>query len=147
VVETAAEFSLVALRRSKIKLQKTLEPSPLKCLADFRLLEHVLLNLITNAVEAMQCATECKQLGLATAREDHKIIITVSDSGPGVPAHLRDRVFEPFYTTRKEGHGIGLSFSHQIIADHGGCLTVSTSQWGGAEFRIELPSERSAAPA
>ena len=145
VVEAAAEFSLAALRRSEVELQRALEPNEVKCLADFRLLEHVLLNLITNAVEAMQGGTGRKRLGLATAREDHRAVITVSDSGPGVPAHLHHRVFEPFYTTRKDGHGIGLSFSHRIIADHGGCLSVSTSQWGGAEFRIELPSERGAA--
>jgi PAS domain S-box-containing protein len=142
VVAAAAEFSLPTLRRNNVELQMALEPTEVKCLADFRLLEHVLLNLITNAVEAMQSNTGPKRLRLATAKQDHKVVITVSDSGPGVPAHLRDRIFEPFYTTRRDGHGVGLSFSHRIITDHGGCLSVSASPWGGAEFRIELPVER-----
>jgi C4-dicarboxylate-specific signal transduction histidine kinase len=147
VVAAAAEFSLPTLRRNNVELQMALEPTEVKCLADFRLLEHVLLNLTTNAVEAMQGNTGPKRLRLATAKEDHKVVITVSDSGPGVPVDLRDRIFEPFYTTRKEGHGVGLSFSQRIIADHAGRMTVSTSPWGGAEFRIEIPMERSATPA
>jgi PAS domain S-box-containing protein len=139
VVEAAAEFSLAFLRRRGIELQKTLEPDGGKCFADFRLLEQVLLNLITNAVEAMEDNTGPKRLELMTAMEGGKVVITLSDSGPGVPSHLSQGVSEPFYTTRTDGYGVGLSFSHRIIADHGGRLTVCTSRWGGAEFRIELP--------
>ena len=52
---------------------------------------------------------------------------------------MREKIFDPFFTTRKEGYGIGLSFSHRVITDHGGSLQVGTGKWGGAEFRIELP--------
>jgi nitrogen-specific signal transduction histidine kinase len=54
---------------------------------------------------------------------------------------LRSKIFDPFFTTRKEGYGIGLSFSHRIVADHGGLLSVGTSRWGGAEFRMEIPCD------
>jgi len=74
-------------------------------------------------------------------------VLRVSDSGPGVPPPLRERVFDPFFTTRKDGSGIGLSFSHRIVTDHGGSLRVDTSRWGGAEFRIELPVATEGAPA
>jgi signal transduction histidine kinase len=73
--------------------------------------------------------------------QDRRIVIRVSDSGPGVPPAIREKIFDPFYTTRKDGYGIGLSFSRRVISDHGGTLKVDTSRWGGAEFRIELPVE------
>jgi signal transduction histidine kinase len=59
-----------------------------------------------------------------------------------VPPKIRDKIFDPFYTTRSNGTGIGLSICHRIITDHGGVLNVTTSQWGGAEFRIEIPIEK-----
>ena len=65
----------------------------------------------------------------------------VYDSGPGIPKEAHDKVFDPFYTTKSDGTGIGLSLCHRIITDHGGTMRVETSQWGGAEFVIELPAE------
>jgi signal transduction histidine kinase len=82
-----------------------------------------------------------KRLGVATSRENGAVLIRVFDNGPGVPVHLREKIFDPFYTTRKTGHGIGLSFSHRVIENHGGKLTAFGSEWGGAEFRITLPLE------
>jgi signal transduction histidine kinase len=67
--------------------------------------------------------------------------VTVSDSGPGVPLDQREKIFDPFYTTKNGSTGIGLSLSHRIIVDHGGSLEISSSRWGGAEFRIEIPVE------
>jgi signal transduction histidine kinase len=72
--------------------------------------------------------------------------LSVSDSGPGVPPSIRDKIFDPFFTTRKDGSGIGLSFSHRIVADHGGKLLVDTGKLGGAEFRVEIPAASEKAP-
>jgi signal transduction histidine kinase len=55
---------------------------------------------------------------------------------------LRDRIFDPFYTTKAEGSGIGLTMAQRIMADHGGSISVTTSRWDGAEFSIELPLEK-----
>jgi PAS domain S-box-containing protein len=141
VVREVLEFSSATLRKSGISVGMELSPDLPRCIADPGLLEQVLLNLITNGVQAMENESGQKRLGLATARENGTALIRVFDNGPGVPVHLREKIFDPFYTTRKTGHGIGLSFSHRVIESHGGSLTVSGSEWGGAEFRIALPLE------
>jgi signal transduction histidine kinase len=117
--------------------------------ADSSLIVQVVMNLIANAVQAMESIQGPRIIGLSSTVQDGRIVICVSDSGPGIPQALREKIFDPFYTTRKEGYGIGLSFSHRVISDHGGGLKVDTSRWGGAEFRIELPlePEKEAGPA
>jgi C4-dicarboxylate-specific signal transduction histidine kinase len=117
------------------------------CAADRSLITQVMMNLITNAAQAMEETPGPRVIGVSSAARDGRIVICVSDSGPGVPPALREKVFNPFYTTRKEGYGIGLSFSHRVISDHGGTLKVDTSRWGGAEFRIELPLREGENPA
>ncbi len=141
VVREALEFSSTTLRKGGISVGTALSPGLPRCIADPRLLEQVLLNLITNAVQAMENENGQKRLGVATAQENGMVLIRVFDNGPGVPVHLREKIFDPFYTTRTTGHGIGLTFSHRVIENHGGTLTASGSEWGGAEFRIALPLE------
>ena len=147
VIEEALVFSSATLRKSGIEVGTSLLPGLPKCTADPRLLEQVLLNLITNAVQALENVKGRKRIGVATSQENGAVLIRVFDNGPGVPVHLREKIFDPFYTTRKTGHGIGLSFSHRVIENHGGTLSASGNDWGGAEFRIALPieSERSGA--
>jgi signal transduction histidine kinase len=74
--------------------------------------------------------------------ENEVVLISVSDSGPGVPSNLRDKVFDPFYTTKNGSTGIGLSLAHRIITDHGGTLGVFRSKWGGAQFVIRIPMKK-----
>ena len=145
VVEESLLLSGSSLRRHGIGLQKSLAADLPKCLADSHLLGQVLLNLITNAIQAMDNMDGEKLLEVASFLEGSRVVISVSDSGPGIPPHIRGKIFDPFYTTRKDGHGIGLSFSQRVMADHRGGLSVSASRWGGAEFRIELPLEASVA--
>jgi PAS domain S-box-containing protein len=141
IVREALEFSSATLRKCGVSVGTELSPDLPRCFADPRLLEQVLLNLITNAAQAMENENGQKRLGVATAQENGTVLIRVFDNGPGVPVHLREKIFDPFYTTRKTGHGIGLTFSHRVIENHGGTLTASGSEWGGAEFRIALPLE------
>lgn len=68
--------------------------------------------------------------------------VTISDSGPGVPLELKDKIFDPFYTTKSGSTGIGLSLSHRIITDHGGSLDVLKSNLGGAKFILKIPKEK-----
>jgi signal transduction histidine kinase len=65
----------------------------------------------------------------------------VHDDGPGVPPALRERVLDPFFTTRAEGTGLGLAVVARIVADHGGDLRVGTGPLGGASFTVQLPAE------
>jgi signal transduction histidine kinase len=116
--------------------------------ADPEQLKEVLVNLVINACEAMGR----DRSGIVTVTERDEIVpgmgrvaaILVGDNGPGIPAELTGKVFQPFFTTRETGTGLGLSIAHRIIHEHGGRLTVSSEEGEGAVFRIVLPAgERS----
>ncbi|MCX8117136.1 MAG: ATP-binding protein [Desulfobacterota bacterium] len=141
-IQEAIDLSAVALRRSGVTLHRSFAPSLPPCLADPHLFGQVILNLISNASEAMKGQDGARQIEIATSCREDRIVITLSDSGPGVPFHLRKKIFDPFFTTKDGSTGIGLSICQRIVNDHGGELSVSTSRWGGAEFRIELPVKR-----
>jgi PAS domain S-box-containing protein len=141
-IEEAINLSSAALRKRGIKLEKTLAEHMAPVRADPSLIEQVILNLITNAAEAMRNVEKAKKIEITSSMEGEYATITISDSGPGVALHLRDKIFDPFYTTKNGGTGIGLSLSHRIITDHRGSLKVSSSKWGGAEFKIEIPVEK-----
>ncbi|PWB67703.1 MAG: PAS domain-containing sensor histidine kinase [Deltaproteobacteria bacterium] len=146
-IEEAIDFSTVTLRKRGITLDRSrLGPLP-KCPADASLITQVIMNLITNAAQALERAEGDRIIGVASEVRDNRIVVCVSDSGPGVPPEIRDKIFDPFYTTRQDGYGIGLSFSRRVVTEHHGALTVDASRWGGAEFRIELPLGNGREPA
>jgi len=104
-------------------------------------LQQVVLNLIVNAVEAMSAVAEgTRELLISTARADTDVLVTVRDSGPGMPAEGLERVFDPFHTTKPTGLGMGLSISRSIIAAHGGRLWASTNAPRGAVFQFTVPT-------
>ena len=138
-VEDAIGLSSVTLRKRGIQIEKDLAEDLPMVHADPQLIEQVILNLITNAAEAMKNVDGAKQIKVTSSVENNRILVRTSDSGPGVPLNLRGKVFDPFYTTKTESTGIGLSLCHRIITDHDGSLTVSESKWGGAKFTIEMP--------
>jgi PAS domain S-box-containing protein len=141
-IEEAINLSSVTLRKRGIKLEKTLAGDLQPCPADPHLIEQVILNLITNAAEAMKNVDGAKIIEVTSSMENNLITVKICDSGPGIPSHLREKIFDPFYTTKNGSTGIGLSLSHRIITDHGGSFNVASSKWGGAEFRIEIPTKR-----
>ena len=91
--------------------------------ADPQLLDQLLVNIVKNAIDAMQ-STDDKVLLLSAKLEYGRVIIRISDSGPGVPDDELDQVFIPFFTTKREGSGIGLSLSRQIMTSHGGEIAI-----------------------
>ena len=111
--------------------------------ADIQQLNHVFMNIILNAADAMDGKGK---LGIKTflLLEKNTICIEVSDSGPGIPKEIISRIFEPFYTTKKEGKGtgLGLSMAYSIVEDHGGNIRVESKEGKGTVFIIELPVER-----
>jgi PAS domain S-box-containing protein len=141
-IEEAINLSSVTLRKSGIKIEKDLARDLPLCHADPLLIEEVILNLITNATEAMKNVDRDKKIDVTSSVKNDRIIVNVSDSGPGVTPDLKDKIFDPFYSTKNGSTGIGLSINHRIITDHGGSLRVSTSKWGGAEFVIEIPVKK-----
>lgn len=113
-------------------------------LGDFQQLVQVLINLINNACDALEERRRRdapKRLRLKTWTDGGQVFLRVEDNGPGIPAAIRGRLFEPFVTTKEPGHGtgLGLSISRQILADHGGRILLEDSQLGGAAFTLVLP--------
>ena len=142
-IEDAIGLPSVTIRKRRIKIEKDLAEDLPMVHADPQLIEQVILNLISNAAEAMKNVDGPKKIAVTSSAENNRILVRISDSGPGVPLNLRDKIFDPFYTTKTESTGIGLSLCHRIMTDHDGSLRVSESKWGGAEFTIEIPLQES----
>jgi two-component system NtrC family sensor kinase len=104
-------------------------------------LQQVLMNLMINAQQAI--GKEGGTVDLSTSVEGETVLITVSDNGPGIDEDVVAKIFEPFYTTKPagEGTGLGLSVTYGIIQDHGGTISVTRAESGGAKFIIKLPIE------
>jgi len=105
-------------------------------------LQQVMLNLIINAVEEMSGATEgARDLLISTGRAgSNDVLVSVRDSGPGLEPAALERLFDPFYTTKSSGLGLGLSISRSIIEAHGGRLWATSNVPRGAIFEFTLPA-------
>lgn len=125
--------------RSGIRLRIRSETA-ISARIDTRRLKEVLLNLYNNAKEAIEASgAEHKEISIRAVREGGYVRITVSDSGPGIPAENRSRVFAPYFTTKEAGTGIGLASVHQIVESAGGKLSIDDSELGGAAIIVLLP--------
>jgi two-component system sensor kinase FixL len=103
-------------------------------------LEQVMLNLLINACDAMSTsAADRRRLAIRTSAVDGGLQISFTDLGPGFRADQHETLFQPFYTTKPQGLGLGLSISRSIIAAHGGRLWGTSSPGHGATFHISLP--------
>jgi len=141
-IREAINLSNVTLRKIGINIIESLNDKLPECYADPILIEQVILNLITNSAEAMKEVKSKKKIEISSSVSVNSFVIRVADSGPGVPVQLKEKIFDPFYSTKDGNTGIGLSLCHRIISDHGGTMDVTTSKWGGAEFIIEIPFKR-----
>lgn len=104
--------------------------------ADSYLLEQVLINLILNAIEASQNEKNPQVLIRAFQKANGRKMIAVVDNGPGIPQEIKDQIFVPFFTTKKQGSGIGLSLSRQIMTLHGGKIQIDNIQDRGAQVSL-----------
>jgi PAS domain S-box-containing protein len=138
-IREAIDLSAAILRKKGVHVETDLAEDLPLCRFDAQLIEQVLLNLITNAAETLNQEGTPGRIGIQTQWKDDQIRIRVEDSGDGIPEDLREKIFDPFYTTKYGSSGIGLSISQRIVEDHGGTLTVRPGKWGGAEFTIMLP--------
>lgn len=103
---------------------------------DRGMIQRVLLNLLLNAAQAMDGTG---RIDVATRADGRAAEVTVTDRGPGIPPELRERVFDPFYTTKVRGTGLGLPVARQAVAAHGGTLSVVEGPDGGARFVLRFP--------
>ena len=112
--------------------------------ADERMLRQTLLNLIRNAVEAIPDEAGTRRVDVSTRieRESGKgwAIVEIADTGAGIPDADLTRIFIPFFTTKAEGHGVGLALAYRVVTQHGGTLTAANSETGSAVFTVRLPA-------
>ncbi|MDX1965069.1 MAG: ATP-binding protein [Pirellulales bacterium] len=136
----------VRLRKAPIRLIYNLDPNLPQILAQPLQLQQVLINLVTNALDALlTVAVDNPQISIRTWKnEGQSVGLEVADNGPGVSAERMARIFEPFYTTKPEGVGLGLSISKSIVEAHGGKLTALPNQPRGLKFQMEFPVEHKA---
>jgi len=126
------------LSRQGISFTADVEPASLEMTADPDLTEQVLINLLLNAMEALG-GCEKPSIHLSSwMNERGRVIIQVSDNGPGIAPEARDKVFIPFFTTKKEGSGIGLSFSRQVMRLHRGVIAVQSPPGTGTVFTLRF---------
>jgi PAS domain S-box-containing protein len=143
VVSEALDITAYAVRTSSIELTLDLSKGIPLILADADQLHQVLLNLIINAQQSLQDQPAPRRIHVTSCFDylADLVCITVADNGPGIPEHLRARVFEPYFTTKPTGIGlgVGLAVSLGIVEAHGGTLTLHCPVQGGAVFTIALP--------
>jgi signal transduction histidine kinase/CheY-like chemotaxis protein len=132
--------------RYAVSIRTELDPGLPATAADRVQLQQVLMNLMLNGVEAMQDTGG--ELTIASKKStDGQVLVSVSDTGVGLPADQAGRIFEAFFTTKARGTGMGLSISRRIIASHGGRLWESPNSGRGATFQFTLPVEATASRA
>jgi signal transduction histidine kinase len=124
-------------RPAPIRIQKHLGPVP-DTLADPLQVQQVLLNLVLNAVDSMP-AGGVLDVRTWTDEGNETVHIEVADTGRGISAENAQRLFQPFFTTKPSGTGLGLATSKQLIEQHGGSISVADNPGGGTVFRVQLP--------
>lgn len=126
-------------RHQKIHIQRHVPDHPVLLSGDIELLHQVLVNLCINAIESMPEGGTLT-VSITSSSEDSPVLVSVSDTGPGIPQETLPKLFEPFTTTKERGTGLGLAVSRRIVAQHCGTLTGGNSSSGtGATFSMELP--------
>ncbi len=137
IVETVAEAA-ERLGDGDIKVDYSCEPE-LVCVCDAEQLRRALDNIVVNAIDA--CNGQ-GMVSISVKEENNWIVFTIRDSGPGLKKEVLPRVFDPYFTTKDNGTGLGLAEAHRIAVAHGGRITVINGDDGGAVFSISLPMER-----
>jgi two-component system sensor kinase FixL len=140
VVRELAVLAESDARVNDVRLIMELAPSLPPVLGDAIQLQQVMLNLVRNAIEAVQPQNSGRVVTLRTSREGTGVEMSVSDLGPGLDAAIRDRLFEAFATTKPAGTGLGLAISRSIIEAHGGQLAWRANQPCGSCFHFFLPA-------
>jgi signal transduction histidine kinase len=137
--ETVGFLSSLAVAR-KVELTNLITQNALPILGDRIQLQQVILNLVVNGIDAMKdTPSENRIISIRTSRVENSAQLSVSDRGAGIPEDKLKEVFVPFFTSKAEGMGMGLSIARTIIEAHNGQIWAKNRDHGGASFRIRLP--------
>ncbi len=136
VLEEVETLMADSAREKRVTLTHHLAPRLPQVEADPNQIKQVLLNLIKNSLEAMDSGG---QIILASGTAPHQIWFSIQDTGAGMSAEVLEKIFNPFFTTKEEGTGLGLSVIHKIITDHQGTIGVESAPGKGTKFLVRLP--------
>jgi two-component system, LuxR family, sensor kinase FixL len=139
VIEEASALALVGAKDKGVRVRFEFDPRCDFVLCDKVQVQQVLLNLMRNAIEAME-ESERRELTIATQPQDGLVEISVADTGSGIPPEVGVQLFQPFFTTKRHGMGVGLSISRTIIEAHGGTIAPQPNPGGGTVFVLTLPA-------
>jgi C4-dicarboxylate-specific signal transduction histidine kinase len=147
VIRNVLDLLRTRLRDAGVQLELELDESLPEIEADKVQMQQVLMNLVLNAVDAMlEAGTRRRVLSVQSRSIDGNAQVSVRDTGAGVPALDVEQVFEPFYTTKNDGIGIGLAISRSIVEAHGGAIRASADGGAGATFSFTLPAHAQPEP-
>lgn len=136
VIQQTLELVSARANRQDVEIRYDPPERPIILEADHEQLRQLLLNLMINALDTLPSGGKVE---IAVAEAAEAVTITVADSGPGIPEHLRDRIFEPYVSTKDTGLGLGLAICRRIAETHGGQITADRGPAGGAMFTVRLP--------
>ncbi|MDN3682237.1 ATP-binding protein [Vibrio tapetis subsp. quintayensis] len=139
LIVAAKELLKAQLKNQRVELLLEIETELIQTKINPIQLEQVLVNLLSNAIHAIE-QQPTKKIIVSLSQSDHEIVIRIEDNGPGIAQDHLNRLFDPFFTTKQNGLGLGLSISQQIVAGMHGALMVRDSTIGGACFQITLPN-------
>ncbi len=138
MLEEAGALAMVGAKERGVKLRFRIDEGVDQVLADKVPIQQVVLNLVRNAIDAMETTADRNLVVGARNAEEGMVEVFVIDSGPGIKREVAERLFEPFLTTKKSGMGVGLSISRTIVEAHGGRIWAEPNPAGGTVFRFTL---------
>jgi len=145
IVDRALDAAAASFPNAGVKIERQYAPNLPEVPADAQLCEQVFVNLITNALQAMQAQEGSQEKTLHIAIEEEVsngepgVAVFVEDTGPGVPPELHEQIFNPFFTSKKDGVGLGLSIVAKIVDDHRGTIRLEKNTPRGARFHVFFP--------
>jgi two-component system sensor kinase FixL len=140
LVEEASALALVGVKYKGVRVLYEFDPRTDFVLADKVQIQQVLLNLMRNAIEAMEDSDKRELILSTSLAPDHMVEIRVADTGSGISPEISAQLFQPFITTKRQGMGVGLSISRTIVEAHGGSIAPRPNPEGGTVFSFTLPA-------